>query len=58
MRLIRSMVLKQFVPIFVVAIVFFVLLMQLIDIFSSIWRYVAHDVGIRQIAWIALLDLP
>ena len=58
MRLIRSMLLKQFVPIFVVAIVFFVLLMQLIDIFPNVWRYVAHDVGIRQIAWIALLYLP
>jgi lipopolysaccharide export system permease protein len=52
------MLLGQFFPIFCVALVFFVLLLQLIDVFGNIWRYFAHDVGIRQIAWIALLYMP
>jgi lipopolysaccharide export system permease protein len=52
------MLLRQFVPILVVALVFFVLLLQLIDIFGSIWRYFAHDVGFSQVAVIALLYLP
>ena len=58
MRLLRRMLLRQFLPIFVVALVFFVLLLQLIDIFGNIWRYFAHDVTVRQVAWIALLYLP
>jgi lipopolysaccharide export system permease protein len=58
MRLLRRMLMRQFLPIFVVALVFFILLLQLIDIFGSIWRYFAHDVSVAQVAWIALLYLP
>jgi lipopolysaccharide export system permease protein len=52
------MLLRQFTPIFVVALVFFVLLLQLIDVFGNIWRYFAHDVPALQVAWIALLYTP
>jgi lipopolysaccharide export system permease protein len=52
------MLLQQFLPIFAVALLFFVMLLQLIDIFGSIWRYFAHDVTVGQVAWIALLYLP
>lgn len=58
MRLLRRMLLQQFLPIFVVALVFFVLLLQLIDVFGSIWRYFAHDVSFAKVAWIALLYVP
>jgi lipopolysaccharide export system permease protein len=58
MILLRRMLLRQFVTIFLVALAFFVLLLQLIDVFSSIWRYFAHDVGWRQVAWIGVLYLP
>ncbi len=58
MRIIRGMLLKQFTPIFVVALVFFVLLLQLIDVFGNIWRYFAHNVPASQVAWIALLYTP
>ncbi len=58
MRLLWQMLLRQFLPIFLLALVFFVLLLQLIDIFGSIWRYFAHDVSAGQVAWIALLYLP
>jgi lipopolysaccharide export system permease protein len=58
MRLLRGMLLKQFLPILLVAILFFMLLLQLIDVFGSIWRYFAHNVGVRQVSWIALLYLP
>jgi lipopolysaccharide export system permease protein len=57
-RLLRRMLLRQFVPIFLVALVFFVLILQLLDIFGSIWRYLAQDVSLAQIAAIALLYLP
>jgi len=58
MRLLRGMLLKQFLPILLVALLFFVLLLQLIDVFGSIWRYFAHNVGVREVSWIALLYLP
>ncbi len=58
MRLLRRMLLRQFLPIFLVALVFFLMLLQLIDIFGNIWRYFAHDVPAGQVARIALLYLP
>ena len=58
MRLLRRMLLQQFIPIFVVALLFFVLLLQLIDVFSSIWRYFAHNVPFSEVAQIALLYVP
>jgi len=57
-RLLRGMLLRQFAPIFLVALAFFILLLQLMDIFVSIWRYVAHDVPALEVARIALLYLP
>jgi lipopolysaccharide export system permease protein len=58
MRILRRMLLRQFVPIFLGAIVFFVLLLQLMDIFGNIWRYFSHDVPFREVAKIALLYTP
>jgi lipopolysaccharide export system permease protein len=58
MRRLTGMLLRQFVPIFLVALIFFVLLLQLIDVFGAIWRYVAHDVPAREVARIALLYVP
>jgi lipopolysaccharide export system permease protein len=58
MRRLYGMLLRQFLPIFVVSLVFFVLLLQLIDVFGNIWRYFAHDVSMRQVATIALLYVP
>jgi lipopolysaccharide export system permease protein len=58
MRLLWRMLVQQFLPIFVVALLFFVLLLQLIDIFGSIWRYFAHNVPATQVAMIAALYVP
>ncbi len=52
------MLLRQFGPIFLVALAFFVLLLQLMDIFGNIWRYFAHDVPALEVARIALLYVP
>jgi len=52
------MLLRTFVPLFLVAMLFFVLLLQLIDVFSSIWRYFAHDVTLLEVGRIALLYMP
>jgi lipopolysaccharide export system permease protein len=52
------MLLRQFLPILAVALAFFVLLLQIMDIFGSISRYVAHDVSALEVGRIALLYLP
>ncbi|MGA2612638.1 MAG: LptF/LptG family permease [Spirochaetia bacterium] len=58
MNILYRMLIRQFLPLFLLAVIFFVLLLQLIDVFGSIWRYFAHNVGIEQIGWIALLYAP
>ena len=58
MRRLDRMLLSSFVPVFVGAILFFVLLMQLIDVFGSIWRYLAHEVPLAEIGAIAMLYAP
>ncbi len=58
MTLIDRMVLKTFIPLFITAVLFFVLILQIIDLFGNIWRYLAHDVTAAQIGYLALLYLP
>jgi lipopolysaccharide export system permease protein len=58
MRIIHGMIIRSFLPLILIAILFFVLLLQIIDLFGNIWRYMAHGIGAGQIAYIALLYLP
>ncbi len=58
MRILDGMILRTFIPLFLIAVLFFVLLLQIIDLFGNIWRYLSHGVGISEIAYIALLYLP
>lgn len=52
------MLLASFAPVLLVAILFFVLLLQLVDVFGSISRYLAHEVPIAEVGRIALLYTP
>jgi lipopolysaccharide export system permease protein len=58
MRRLDRMVLSSFAPVLVVAVLFFVLLLQLIDLFGSIWRYLAQEVPLSEIGRIAALYVP
>lgn len=58
MSIIHRMLLRTFLPLLLVALVFFVLLLQLIDVFSNIWRYFAHDVTLLEVGRIALYYMP
>jgi lipopolysaccharide export system permease protein len=49
---------KQFLPIFVVASAMFVLLLALIDLFGNIFRYLNYQVPVREILRISLFYLP
>ncbi|MDR1444365.1 MAG: LptF/LptG family permease [Treponema sp.] len=50
--------LKQFFPIFVVAISMFMLLLVLIDLFANIFRYLSYQVPVLEILRISLYYLP
>jgi len=58
MRRLDRMLLSSFVPVFTVAVAFFVLLLQLLDMFGSILRYLSHEVPLAEIGRIALLYVP
>ncbi|MDR1904337.1 MAG: LptF/LptG family permease [Treponema sp.] len=49
---------KQFLPIFVVAVSMFVLLLCLIDLFANLWRYLNYEVPFREIMRVSYYYLP
>ncbi len=52
------MVIKAFFPTFILSILFFVLLLQLVDVFAYIWRYINLDVPFSQIALVQAYYTP
>ena len=49
---------RQFMPIFFVAIAMFMLLLSIIDLFSNLVRYLNYEVPFSQIMKISLFYLP
>ncbi|MDR3192317.1 MAG: LptF/LptG family permease [Treponema sp.] len=49
---------KQFLPIFLVAISMFVLLLCLIDLFANIWRYLSYEVPLKDILRVSFFYIP
>ncbi|MDR2135998.1 MAG: LptF/LptG family permease [Treponema sp.] len=49
---------KQFFPIFVIAISMFMLLLALIDLFANVFRYLSYQVPVLEILKISLFYLP
>lgn len=58
MKTIYRMVLTTFILVFLVSVLFFVLIVQLLDLFTNLWRYLAHDTGLQEILKIAYFYLP
>ena len=58
MKTLHLMLVRIFLPIFVVSIFLFVLVFELMDVFSNLWRYISSDVSIYEIGRIALYYLP
>jgi lipopolysaccharide export system permease protein len=50
--------LKQFFPVFLVAVSMFVLLLSLIDLFANLWRYLNYEVPLKEILRVCLYYLP
>lgn len=58
MRTLHSMLLRSFLPIFLIALLFFVLTLEMVDIFANLWRYLNNDAAISEILRVALMFLP
>jgi lipopolysaccharide export system permease protein len=58
MKTIHFMLLRIFAVFFLIAILFFVLVLQLLDVFANLWRYLAQDTPLAAILQIAWLYLP
>ena len=58
MRTLHSMLLRNFVGMFLVSLLFFMLLLQLVDVFANLWRYLAQETSFREILRIALYYAP
>jgi lipopolysaccharide export system permease protein len=49
---------RQFLPVFLVAVMMFVMLLSLIDVFSNLWRYLNYEVPFSQILLVCYYYLP
>jgi lipopolysaccharide export system permease protein len=58
MKILAFMVIRSFIPVFLVALSFFVLILEMVDLFINLWRYLNQDVPFSQIMLIQLMYLP
>jgi lipopolysaccharide export system permease protein len=49
---------KQFFPVFIAAVLMFMLLLVLIDLFANLVRYLTYDVSVKNIIQVSLYYLP
>jgi lipopolysaccharide export system permease protein len=54
----QSYLIRVFLPFFGGALLFFVLLLEIIDLFANLWRYLALDVPLGAIARVVALYIP
>ena len=58
MKTIYGMLLSTFILVLLVSVLFFVLVIQLLDLFTNLWRYLAHDTSLGAILRITYYYLP
>jgi len=58
MTTIYRMLFRIFFPMFLVALLFFVMILQIVDVFAYVWRYITLGVPLIQIALVQLYYLP
>lgn len=58
MKALHKMILKDFIPTLMVALIFFILILQLVDIFANLWRYLNAEVPMSAIMKVTILYLP
>lgn len=58
MRLVSRMLLKNVFTIFVISLVFFIVIIQVIDLFANLTRYINQDVPFFQVLMVQIYFLP
>ncbi len=58
MKIISKMLIRAFVPVFLISLAFFVMVLELVDLFSNLWRYYNNDVPILKMLEVAYLYIP
>lgn len=58
MKTVDRYLVRQFVPVFLVGLLLFVLLLQLVDLFANLWKYLSYDTSALAILKVALLYTP
>ncbi len=58
MNTLHKMIIKDFFPTLLVSLTFFILILQLVDLFGNLWRYLNADVALSEIGRVALLYIP
>ncbi len=57
-KTIDRMIVKQFLPTFLMAVLFFVLILEMVDLFANLWRYIQNEVTIFQMMQVFLYYIP
>jgi lipopolysaccharide export system permease protein len=58
MKILDRMLLKSFIINLIGSLLFFVLILELLDLFANLWRYLNNDVPLNQILRVSFLYLP
>lgn len=58
MKLIQRYLIAEFIPVFLVALLFFVLMLELGDLFANLWKYITNGVSLSQLLTVMVLYLP
>lgn len=58
MKLLQRYLVEQFIPVFLVALLFFVLLLELGDLFANLWKYLSNGVPLSGMLRIMYLYAP
>ncbi len=57
-RTLDRLTIRSFIPVFCIALLFFVMILQLVDLFEHIVTYLNREIPASRIAWAQLLFLP
>lgn len=57
-QILHAYILRLFLPVFCAALAFFILIVELIDLFGSLWRYLSLELSAFSILKVQLLYLP
>jgi lipopolysaccharide export system permease protein len=58
MKTLYGMILSTFILVFLISVLFFVLIVELLDLFTNLWRYLAHETSLQEILRISYYYLP